>query len=221
MKKIILFFCTLLIYCSSFSQLKFSIKGGITQSYKSENIGTAGINENVLSKIGFQVGATTIIPISKSFSFCPALQFTQKGYHTIEKSDPAGTYYWNRNVSLSYLELPLEVLYCINKNKATKIFIGTGPVASFGLFGKGKYNLEFTSRGQFYSQKNTDNHVFADHGSNRMDIGWDILIAVQVHRTSLNAAYNYGLLSTVDDDWHYLKNRSFAFTVGYLLKKIN
>ncbi|MEO6230586.1 MAG: porin family protein [Ferruginibacter sp.] len=218
MKKIILVFCTLLIFWSSFAQLNFSIKGGITQSYKSENIGTAGINENVISKIGIQIGATTIIPISKSFSFRPALQFTQKGYHTIEKSDPPGTYYWNRNVSLSYLELPLEVLYCINKNKATKIFIGTGPVASLGLFGKGKYTLELTSNGQFYSEKNTDNHVFKDNGSNRMDIGWDFLIAVQVHRISLNAAYNCGLLSTVDDDWHYLKNRSFAFTVGYLLK---
>ena len=54
----------------------------------------------------------------------------------------------------------------------------------------------------------------------RFDFGLDFLIGYKCDRISINANYNQGLLDISNaGDNSTTKNRSFALTLGYLLKK--
>ncbi len=221
MLKLLITLCLIITYTAPFGQVQHAINFGITKSYKDENFDIAGVSEHAILKNGFQVGTTVNVQISQLFHVGASLQFTQKGFHTIDRNQPPGTYYWNRKQSSNYIEIPINGIIKFNPDKALQFSIGTGPVVSYGISGKMDATLEFTNfNGQFYSIKTENYQIFSERGAKRMDIGWGLSLGLQYQKASLGLDYNYGLTSTITGGgWHYLKNRCFSLKVGYLLKK--
>lgn len=216
-KKFTLLFTSLGLYMVSFGQLNYGIKTGITQSTIKESL--ASEYQDMNFKSGFQVGAFVDYTLIKNFTMRPALQLTQKGYEAVEGNE-SGPYYWYRKWSLSYLEIPVDFIYNIPLSKATKFYIGTGPVIGVGLFGNGKSILKGTDgNGQSQTIESTESKPFTKPGFKDLDLGFDFVTGLQFRKIVFAASYNHGLLNALNYDHgiQTTKNRSFAVTIGYIL----
>ena len=212
-KKLSLAFLLMTICSLTFSQINYGLKAGVTESYLQDRIG--GVNENYDLRTGFQIGAFAEIPIRKNFNVRSTLQLTQKGFKKVDGTQGTA-FYWNRNFSKSYVELPLDAVFNFHLDNNAVLQIGTGPVFGIGLFGKNKSIITISDSAQ---QPHTEYWVSNDAFDKRFDFGWDFLIGFKCHRVSINANYNYGLFNVANDGNHPAKNRSFALTLGYILKK--
>ncbi len=203
-----------IVPCSlSFAQIKYGFKIGATQSFVKEDWQEPGTKNSL--KTGFQVGAMVEAPVLKNLSLRPALQLTQKGYKAVVGNE-AGPFYWNRNLSATYLELPVNLAYNVPVDKATKIFIGTGPVLGFGLFGKRKSSFAATDNDQkLHTQSSTSNQIFHNQTDRRFDLGWDFLMGLQYQKIIVSADYNHGLSNITREN--HIKNRTIALTIGYFI----
>jgi hypothetical protein len=146
---------------------------------------------------------------------------TQKGYKTVDAS-PESPYYWHRNMSVTYLELPLHLHYHVSIKKTTEILIGAGPVFSIGLFGKGRSILNvIDSTGSIRALQSTETHLFDVPGYRRVDLGTEFLLGFKRNNMSFTAHYNHGLTNILNSDQgiQATKNRSFALSVGYFLHR--
>lgn len=200
----------------SFGQSKYGFKVGVTRSIIDESL--ASFYQNMNYKTGVQIGVMTNINLIKNLDLRPALQITQKGYKAVE-GNIDGPFYWDRNWSTSYLEIPFDFVYNIPISKASKLFIGTGPVVGIGLFGKGKGIFKATDgAGQLHTHESSENQPFKKPGYKRIDLGADFLTGIEIKRILITANYNHGLMNILnyDQDIQTTKNRSFAFTIGYL-----
>ena len=170
-------------------------------------------------KSGIQLGATAEIPVLKNLSLRPSLQLTQKGFRAVE-GNFEGPYYWNRNFSTTYLELPVDFVYKVLFSKSVNMFFGSGPVLSFGIFGKGEGILKATDgAAQLHTLEDSNNQPFKNPGYKKIDLGADFLTGLQIRRVIVTASYNYGLINILNYDQgiQNTTNRSFAFSVGYLI----
>ena len=211
-KKITLFLFSMITYSLTFSQITFGIKAGATESFIHDKIGSSSENYNF--RTGYQIGAFAEMPLNRNISLRPSLQLTQKGFKKVEGT--LGTsFYWNRNFSTNYLELPLDAVYNFPLNQEVKIQVGTGPVFGIGLFGKNKTIITATDS---TGQAHTEYWEGTDAFDKRFDFGWDFLVSLKCHRASISVNYNHGLFNVLTDGDHTAKNRSFALTLGYLLK---
>ena len=219
LKKLTLLSLTLGVISISFAQMKYSFKAGVTQSFVKESLASSYQSMNL--KSGFQVGAALDISLVKNLILRPAFQLTQKGFKAVEGKFE-GPFYWNRNISTTYFELPIDIVYNVPLSKSITIFMGTGPVISMGLFGEGKGVIKTTDgAGQLTTQEGTNHQPFKKPGYKIIDFGADFLSGIQFHRVIVAINYNYGLLNILNYD-HGIqtsKNRSFAFTIGYFICK--
>lgn len=215
-RKILLLFINLGLFTLSYSQIRFGIKGGITQSSVKEDLNLPNIEYSL--QTGFQIGIFADKPLTDNLIFRPSFQLTQKGYKSVV-GNPGGPFYWNRDLSTTYLEFPLDMLYKFKFNNASSLFIGTGPVLSYGIQGRLKAaNVTTDNNQQLHTNISTDNKIFRNNKSRRFDFGWNVSTGVQSCRMLFSLSYNHGITNAVKNDNQSLKNRSFAFTVGYLLR---
>src|SRR4051812_21198529 len=87
------------------------------------------------TKPGIIVGVTGHIPI-KSNSFQPAINFVQKGF---KKEESGSGYVFSDEITLSYIEVPLNFLYH-HRLSGLQIFAGAGPSVAFAISGQEKTN---------------------------------------------------------------------------------
>jgi hypothetical protein len=201
----------------SFGQLNYGLKVGITQSRAKESLSSCYQDMNF--KSGFQAGAFLNFAFLSNLNLRPALQLTQKGYIAVE-GKPQGPFYWCRNWSYTYLELPIDFVYNIPLSKTTKFYVGIGPVIGVGLFGNGKNVITASDgSGQLYAQEWTGNYPFSKPGFKRIDLGVDVLTGIQLKGFLLTATYNHGLLNALNYDQgiQTTKHRSFALNIGYFM----
>jgi hypothetical protein len=171
-------------------------------------------------KGGFQVGTFLDYELLKNLNLRPALQLTQKGYEAIE-GNKEGPFYWYRNWSLTYLELPVDFIYNIPLSKTIGLYAGIGPVVGVGLFGSGKGIIKGTdSAGQIHTQEGAGHEPFKKPGFKNIDIGADFLAGLQLKRILLTASYNHGLLNALnyEHDIQTTRHRSFALSLGYIIR---
>ncbi len=123
------------------AQVNFGIKAGANLSnihqvykYRSDEFGTK-------MKVGFHIGLISDMPINEMLSFQPGILFTSKGWNfdMNEFNDLFEVDGYSR-VSLSYLEIPLNLAY---KSNALQIY--AGPYLAIGIGGKNKmdYSINF------------------------------------------------------------------------------
>jgi hypothetical protein len=216
LRKLILLSISLGLFIVSYSQVKYGIKGGLTQSLVKETPSIPDADNTL--QTGFQFGFFLDKKILDNLFIRSSLQLTQKGYQSV-LGNPGGPFYWSRNLSTTYLELPLDVLQGFRLNKTSVFYIGTGPVFSYGLQGRLKTTLvSLDNNQQLRTQISTDNKIFQTNIDRRFDFGWDFLIGLQSCRTLFAVSYNHGISDVAKGDNQSLKNKSFALGVGYLLK---
>ncbi|HTH30727.1 MAG TPA: porin family protein, partial [Lacibacter sp.] len=194
--KFTLFFLSLGLCSLSFGQSKYGFKLGITQSKIDESLASSYQNMNY--KTGVQIGVMADINLIKNLNLRPSLQLTQKGYKAVE-GNIEGPFYWDRNSSTSYFEIPVDVVYNFPISKASKFFVGAGPVVGIGLFGKGKYVIKGTDgAGQLHTQESSGNQSFKEPGYKRIDFGADFLTGIQIKSILVTASYNHGLMNILN-----------------------
>lgn len=157
------------------------------------------------AKAGITLGLISDIPLGRSGSFMPALNFVQKG----GVLKPEGV---KDQLTFNYLEVPLNLVYNA-KITSGKLFLGAGPSLSMGISGKDKWNAEGSSGSEKIK-------FGKDQDFKRFDAGMNFVsgyVAKSGLIISLN--YNYGLSNAIggNDDGGKFKNRYAGLRIGYFL----
>ncbi len=116
MKKTILFFISFisLINYSIGQKIAFGITSGATFGSYKIKAGSFSVTSKI--KPGFSAGVQAWVPMGKSFSFIPALNFIQKGGTLKEEGSEEKT-------TLNYIEIPLNVVYNTVQPKGNSLLV--------------------------------------------------------------------------------------------------
>lgn len=119
---------------------QIGVLGGINfQNINGKDSGGEKLDNGLM--IGFNAGLNYSINIAPDFYIQPGILFSVKG----SKSNTSllvfkSTGDYNTRTSLSYLEVPLNVLYS-PKVGSGKVLLGFGPYVAYGVTGKQRYEI--------------------------------------------------------------------------------
>lgn len=226
-KKIVLSLMAVGLSAAAMAQVRVGIKGGLNvANITNTNSGNVDDSKSLTS---FHIGAIADLPLSEVISFQPGVFYTGKG-SKLERGDENSTTYFRSETNPRYIEIPLNFVGKIPLGEQTKIFLGVGPYAAFGVGGQNKYTFRtpITETSGEADIKWDDDTPFNDDDPNqgydkykRFDYGGNILAGVEFGNFLLSAQYGLGLgkiLSGADDSSDdKSKNRVWSFSVGYLL----
>ncbi|WP_153798030.1 porin family protein [Foetidibacter luteolus] len=203
MKKIIYLLISMSILVSySNAQTHFGISAGISSALVSAKQG--GVTLTSDAKVGFIGGLTLSSSISNHVGFRPELNFVQKG-GTVNFSNEDIKY----NTTLNYIEVPLNVVYCVNG----KFFFGAGPSFAYGLSGKYKITGMYNEHGdlKFGNGDDADFKPF-EFGVNLL-AGWQLKSGI-----FFMINYNAGIsnISATSDEKD--RNNYLGLRIGYMFK---
>ena len=213
MKTIFLFVCCCsVIY--SFGQIKLGIQCGYNNSTFSPQ--TGWIKTNSLNK--FQAGLATEIKLKKNFFLQSGLLVSGKGSHVENNSfSDAGSI---TDVSLYYLQLPLNIQFKYPLNRNIKLVGGAGLYGSMGISGTEKgeaYTIEgyvpFHNKVKYKNSSVSDGNVTP---IKPFDAGYNMLAGIEWQNFQLTGSYNYGFVNVYPDAETELKNRVFNISLTYL-----
>ena len=215
----ITFFLSFVI--ESTAQVHYAIRAGV--SFPNLNISDDSGEDfgDFKTKVGFHVGATVDIPLSKLLSIETGLLFSRKGTQVEETDSFLGsTITFKTEVITSYIDLPISLK--VNIPVGTPIiFISFGPYIGYGL--SGKATTEFTVNGQ--TEKDED---IIDWGSDpdadflkRFDFGIVPAAGIEFKSFSLSFSYWLGLtnISAYTEDGASIKNQNMQISLGYIFGK--
>jgi len=212
MKK--LFFLSVIFLVSQFTIHAQNTRFGFTAGsvFANYNSKVDGENDNGNSKTGITAGVMVDIPVSKQFSFQPAINFVQKGS---KDEQTLGGVTETVSVNINSIEVPLNFLYNAVSNSGS-FFIGAGPSFAFALSGKFKYSDGSNSLSEDIKFGNGD-----DDDIKGMDPGANFLAGYSFKSGLLfSVNYNAGLtnLSPGSSSDETLKSHYFGIKLGYFLK---
>ena len=213
MKKLFLIAVLFALSIAGIGQTTFGVHvGGNLASVKSEFESDEQDNE---SKIGLLIGVVAEVPIASSISFRPELNFIQKGY---KYEETLGSDKYTEDVTLNYLELPLNFIYNVPAGTGN-VFFGVGPSIGFGISGKAKTTETGESDQsidvKFDGEKEdavTDNNAHLK----ALDFGGNILAGYKM--TSglfFSLGYTIGFANIAPDEGVTFKNSGLALKIGY------
>lgn len=207
------------------AQVSFGVAAGPNfQNMVGKDAGGDKITNGLI--IGFHLGVTASIPVAPDFFFQTGLLFSQKGSKNNEGLIPAksagGDY--NTTTRISYIELPLHLLYRPELGSG-HIIVGFGPYVAFGLGGTQSVeypnNPTFEQKIKFKNAINLEEYWDMDHVFyRRLDAGADIFAGYEMDMgLYVLLKTQLGLLNMMTDveDWDrpVLKNTGFGVSVGY------
>lgn len=224
-KKIVLSCMAIGLSVAAMAQTRVGIKGG----YNLANIttGSGGNVDESKALSTFNVGAIADIPLSPILSLQPGVFYTGKG-SKLERGNEGSTTYFRTSTNPRYIEIPVNIVGKIPVGEDTRIFLGAGPYAAFGVGGKNKYQFN-SPLGNVSGESNIkwdDDTPFNGEDPNqgydkykRFDYGGNLLAGVEFGNFLISAQYGLGfakILSGADDSRDdKSKNRVWSFSVGY------
>lgn len=225
-KRIVLSIAAIGLSIGAMAQARVGIKGG----YNLANIttsNTGGVDDS-RGLSSFHVGAIADLPLSPIISLQPGVFYTGKG-SKVESGTEGSATYFRSETRPGYIEVPVNFVGKIPVGTDTRIFLGAGPYAAFGVAGKNKYTstvASVTTTGES-NIKWDDDTPFNTGDPNqgfdrykRFDYGGNLLAGVEFGNFLVSAQYGLGfgkILSGTDnsrDDKS--KNRVWSFSIGYL-----
>ena len=166
---------------------------------------------------GFHIGANAEFEIFSHLYLQPGLIYTTKGDK--EKEYPYGQPAILK-VSLSYLEVPVNLLYKPSWGKGSLLF-GIGPYFAFGVSGKRKSYFWGNQTINFKSPINTNTHHTETYFK-RMDAGGNLLAGYEFRNgISFKLNAQQGLMkinpkyTNYDSGKYSRKNTGFSISIGY------
>ena len=199
--------------------IHFGLKGGINfQNINGKDANGDKLKFDMVTR--FNAGVVVEIPVAPEFFFQSGLSYTTKGAKSTGNFLGANT---NGEYNISYLELPLNLLYKPLLGKG-HLLLGFGPYVAYGLGGKAKFKISNVS--------STENIVFANNYSSifsygqyfkRLDYGGNLFfgyelsngISVQLN-TQLGLAKINADNTTFPNEKTSFKNTGFGLSLGYM-----
>jgi Outer membrane protein beta-barrel domain len=223
MKIQLLSIVSMICFCSvaAFAQVSIGVKGGANWS----NVQSATklpVNPNFKSIQNYTAGIVLDIPLNRSFSVQPEVNYTTKGFGFSESRDlnvfnvplPLGIKTQN---NVNYIEMPLLLKYKLG-NDVAKAYIAAGPTFGYALNGEyvGTANV-IVNVNAFKTAMN-----FSQLNYQRLDMGAALGIGGEVATGNtgalfVEARYQHGLTTlykvpVIDVN---VQNRGIAVTAGY------
>lgn len=204
---------------SKSGRTSFGIRAGVNFT----NINGKDINDNKLENdmlTSFHVGVNAEIPLAPQFYFQPGLLFTQKG---AKNTFPFTNETVTSTISLSYLELPLNLLFKPLLGTG-HLLLGFGPYLAMGI--GGKYSLDINGN-EVNEDVKFQNSVGANDPKNvvyikPVDAGANLLFGYEFsNKLSLQLNAQLGLTKINPDydgfsnDNRSSKNTGFGLSAGY------
>jgi len=147
------------------------------------------------TKGGISGGLFAHIPLKKRLAIRPGVEFINKGAQIKKTYNGYYSYSINENIRLSYLDVPVNLLYDM-PFRTFKLFIGGGPVASFLL-----------------NKKNNKDISANDLGTNVLvGFEWPVGAALMINYT-----HGFKNVSTSANKDNSIKNYYLGITLGYWL----
>ena len=232
MKKLMLLAVVIATSLFADAQVSIGVHGNVIgASMKNKENGE---NFDFDTRFSWKGGLVAQVPISYNLNFMPQLNVLSKGgkIEETETSDLWGipvTETVKANAKLTYIELPLNVVYSTAGEEGLGgFFIGLGPSISFGINGKIDGDYTISALGQSESEpidtdikfdgKKEDELDASDEDGHfkRLDFGATVIAGYQLSNGFfINAHYNYGFSNINPNSGVESKNRYFGIGIGY------
>ncbi len=203
----------------------FGFRAGVNfQNFNGKNSDGSAMKNNLVTR--WNAGINLEIPVATDFNFQPGLLFTTKG--AMKKQDISGGT-MTATVNLSYIELPLNLVYKPLLGTG-HLILGFGPYVAYGIGGNAKYSVIDSSGSNNRTEKvqykskveagdRTDRTYFKgfDAGANLM-FGYEFSnrlsfqLNVQLGLVNINPSYY-----NIPNDKSVVKNTGFGLSLGYRL----
>lgn len=220
-KKISIFLILFLISPFVFGQLyekpSVAILGGINfQNLNGKDLTGDKLENDLMT--GFHAGVNVQIPVAPEFYFQPGLQLSTKG-----AKDRAGTITISSTYRLSYIELPLNLVYKGALGNGY-FMLGFGPYLAYGIGGKAiyetnsgttKYEIKFKSSVNSGDSQDVGYFRPFDAGGNIFfgyELEQGIFVQFNAQLGMLNISPENSLLT---NDKTVIKNTGFGISIGY------
>lgn len=191
----------------------FGIRAGINF----QNLNGKDFNGNTLSNdlvLRYHVGANVEIPLAPDFYFQPGLLFITKGAKS--STTILGTTVTS-TVNISYLELPLNLLYKPLLGTG-HLLLGFGPYLAYGIGGK----VTLNDQSESIKFANTANATDFGTTYKPFDAGGNLLAGYEFsNRISFQLNAQLGMIkinpdySGIPDSKLAVKNTGFGLSLGY------
>ena len=190
------------------AQVRWGLTAGATMAQVSTI--TDQEKDHTSYRPGFSGGFMADLPVGKSFSFQPTLQFLQKGGQETE-GDPGTTV--KTSVHIEYLELPLNFIYH-GKSASGHFFVGLGPSIAYAFGGRAKYEYNGqTEDGKIQFGSGADELKHFEFGANAL-AGFEFKNGLLI-----SANYNHGFSNLDNDGESTWRNNYFGLKLGFLFGK--
>ncbi len=196
---------------------------GLRAGVNFQNINGKDENGNKLENdilTGFNAGINVEIPVAPDFYFQPGLLYTIKG---TKSTDVILGQTFNSTIKISYVELPLNLLYKPLLGKG-HLLLGFGPYVALGVAGKVTYTGSNSSQSADIKFQNTvkitdpNNVVYMKP----MDAGANLIFGYEFsNKVSFQLNTQLGMLNinpeyaSMPNDKTSAKNTGFGFSLGY------
>lgn len=183
------------------AQTSFGVRAGINL----QNINGKFNGDKLENKIttGFNIGVNAEIGVAPDFYFQPGLLFTTKGAK-LQDGSPF------EKISLSYIEVPLNLIYKPVLGTG-KLIAGFGPYVAYGIGGKYKADGGGDQDIDFGNDADEDDVKPLDMGANLL-FGYEFANKLSVQ---MNAQLGLLNLMPEGDSDNSIKNTGFGFSLGY------
>lgn len=207
MKKIILSAVVAIAFATvSQAQLRVGVKAGGSLDNQRINVTESSIYSSDNLR-GYQAGLVGELPLGGNFYLQPQVLFSRKGAMHLSSTGAD-----NIKVRMSYVEMPVNVLYKFNLPFG-KIFAGAGGAFSYGVGGK---EIQAGQTNKIYGKGRSD--------WKREDISLTFTTGIEFDN-GFFASFNSqkGLRDIHKSDGVSIKNKSISVSVGYMIdwKKLN
>ncbi len=220
-KKISIFLILFLISPFVFGQFSekpsVAILGGINfQNLNGKDFTGDKLGNDLMT--GFHAGVNVQIPVAPEFYFQPGLQLSTKG-----AKDRAGTITISSTYRLSYIELPLNIVYKGALGNGY-FMLGFGPYLAYGIGGKAifetnsgttKYEIKF--KNSFSSGNSQDiNYIRPFDAGGNIFFGYELEQGIFVQFNAQLGMLNISPEnSLIPNDKTVIKNTGFGLSLGY------
>ncbi len=198
-------------------KISFGILGGLNlQNLNGKDLAGNDLNNDIIP--AFHAGFNVQIPVAPQFLFQPGLLFSVKGAKNTETAV-------TNTVKLSYIELPLNVVYKGRLGNG-HVLLGFGPYVGYGIGGTAtleggsadaERDIEFKNVVELTDPLTTPYYRGLDAGGNIL-FGYEMLSGIFVHMNAqlgmikINSEYK-----AFPDDESIVKNTGFGLSLGYRL----
>jgi hypothetical protein len=201
--------CLVLHFTGNAQGTRFGITAGA--AFANLDYQVNGQSSTDKTRTGLTFGVLADIPLSKSFSFQPAINYVQKGSKNDTTADGVTI---KAETIVNTIEVPLNFVFNA-RGSSGNFFIGAGPTFAYALSGKGKASDGTNSLSVDLKFGST-----ADDDFKSMDVGANFMLGYCFNNGFMvSANYNTGLsnLMPVSSDGS-IKSNYFGIKVGFMFK---